>query len=230
MRRKSKGVVDRNSQVIMRYNAKYYYQDKDVAGRYYEKRFNTLPGRFNHFLEKSFLINGIRKLEIESALDVACGTGRMTRELLSLRISNICGADISQEMLDLAKIYCGDENKRLVFKVEDATDLSFQDNSYDLIISFRFLDHLPEIEKKKALSEMIRCSKKFIVFSMANKNRWTILTQKIRKLMNRNYYEGYLINELDILAFIETQKVKVVRSRLKFPLLSMEIMYFCEKK
>lgn len=212
----------------MTYKAKEYYQNKEVADRYYDKRFRTLFGKINHFLEKSFLLNAIRKLEINSALDVACGTGRLTKELISLNIPIVYGADISQAMLDNAKRYCGNIDNRPVLKIEDATNLSFKDNSFDLVISFRFLDHLPNEEKKKAISEMIRCSKKYVVFTMANKNRWTTITQKLRDVVRKHRYEGYLSNESEILVFLESKKVKVIRRGLKVPLLSMEIMYFCE--
>lgn len=218
----------RSGKGTMTYNAKEHYQNKDVADGYYKKRFDNLPGKINHFLEKSFLRKAVQKLDIESALDVACGTGRLTKELVNLDIHNICGVDVSQEMLEVAKEFCGTTKIKPIFNQSDATHLPFQDNSYDLVISFRFLDHLPEPEKKKALSEMIRCSNKYIVFTMANKNNWTTSTQKIRKLLNRNYYEGYLINESDILAFLESQNVKVIQHNLKFPLFSMELMYFCE--
>jgi ubiquinone/menaquinone biosynthesis C-methylase UbiE len=212
----------------MTHTVKNYYQNKAVAGRYYNKRFLSITGRFNHYLEKSFLINVIQKLEIESALDVACGTGRLTKELLSLDIPAICGVDIAQEMLDVAKQYCGAENSNLIFNREDAEELSFQDNSFDMVISFRFLDHLPMNQKKKVLSEMIRCSRKLVVFTMANKNGWTVFAQKIRNLLDKNFYEGYLVNESDICAFLKTENVRIVARKLKLPLLSMEIMYCCE--
>ena len=218
----------RSGEIAMTYKAKEYYQDKAVADRYYKKRFRNIPGIINHFLEKSFLVNVVKRLQIASALDVACGTGRLTKELLSLEIPVVNGADISQDMLNNAKRYCGTGTKTLLFQVEDATKLSFENKSYDLVISFRFLDHLPEVEKKKALSEMIRCSKKYLVFSMANKNRWTKIAYRIRRLLNKNYYEGYLIDESSLLKFLESYNVKIVSRRLKFPFLSMEIMYFCE--
>jgi hypothetical protein len=63
---------------------------------------------------------------------------------------------------------------------------------------------------------------------MANKNRITQIANKIRKRFNKNYYEGFLLYESDFVEFLKDNDVKVVRRRLKFPLLSMEVMYFCE--
>ena len=38
----------------MNYKAKIYYQDKEVANRYFAKRFNNISGSINHYLEKAF--------------------------------------------------------------------------------------------------------------------------------------------------------------------------------
>jgi ubiquinone/menaquinone biosynthesis C-methylase UbiE len=210
----------------MSYFAKKHYQDEKIADSYYQKRFQNFSGQINHILEKKFLHDSLRKLTINSALDVACGTGRMTKELLRLDIPVVTGVDISSEMLDNARKYCNSD--RTIFLQADAVNLQFEDNSQDLVISFRFLDHLPESDKKKAILEMIRCSRKYLVFSMANKNRITQIANKIRKRFNKNYYEGFLLYESDFVEFLKDNDVKVVRRRLKFPLLSMEVMYFCE--
>lgn len=212
----------------MTYKAKKYYQNKDVAGRYYIKRFTSLSGKVNHYLEKSFLRNVIHDLNIETALDVACGTGRMTKELLSLDIPVVYGVDVSQEMLDNAKIFCEEKKQSLQLMQEDATNLSFEDNSFDLVISFRFLDHLPEVEKMKAIYEMVRCSRKYIVFSMANLNELTRLTQTLRRVLHRNSYEGYLINESTLFESFRNNDVVVLKRRIKLPVISMELLYFCE--
>jgi hypothetical protein len=65
---------------------------------------------------------------------------------------------------------------------------------------------------------------------MANLNVWTRIARKIRRLINRNYYEGNLIEEGDLYHWLDGGQVRIVRRKLKIPLLAMEIMYFCEKK
>ena len=213
----------------MTYKAKHYYQDKEIADRYYQKRFSSFPGQFNHFLEKTFLINTIQDLKIESVLDVACGTGRMTRELLNCEIKHITGIDISEEMIDVARKYCSNENINIVFQKGDATHLPITNNEYDLVISYRFLDHLPPVEKKQALAEMLRVSKKYLVFTMANLNGWTRFARYLRKTVNKNYYEGFLIDEKEVLQLMKKNNVNVLKRKMKTPLLAMEIMYFCKK-
>jgi ubiquinone/menaquinone biosynthesis C-methylase UbiE len=216
-------------QAVMKYKAKTYYQDKAVADRYHQKRFHTFLGRFNHYLEKSFLKGTIRNLKIESALDVACGTGRLTRELVDCGIEKITGTDISEEMMDVARRYCSDGRVNVDFRKGDATQLPFEDNEIDLVISYRFLDHLPAEEKKKAITELIRVSRKYMIFTMANLNPWTNLARKLRQILNKNYYEGNLIDEDDVIRLLKENNVSILKRRLKAPFVAMELMYFCEK-
>jgi len=215
---------------IMKYKAKHYYQNEEVAARYFKKRFLTISGRLNHYLEKSFLRNLVKNIEVNTALDVACGTGRLTKELLLLKIDSVTGVDISEEMIEKAVNYCNINNAKAEFKVSDATALSFDENSFDLVISFRFFDHLPFEKKKEVLLELTRCSRKYILFTMANKNKITSFARKIRRILNKNYYEGYLSDESDILSFLDTINVKALKQKMKLPFLAMETMYFCEVK
>lgn len=211
----------------MKYKAKTYYQDKAVADRYHQKRFSTFLGRFNHYFEKTFLKAAIRNLEIESALDVACGTGRLTRELVDCGFEKISGTDISEEMLEVARHYCSDGSVKVDFRKGDATRLPFKDNEFDLVISFRFLDHLPAEEKKKAITEFIRVSRKYMIFTMANLNTWTCFARTLRRIVNKNYYEGNLIGEEEVIRLLKENNIGILKRRLKAPLLAMEIMYFC---
>ena len=210
----------------MNYKAKQYYQDSSVANRYYKKRFTSWFGKLSHLIEEKFLRNSIKDLALDSALDVACGTGRLTKILIDSKIKKVTGTDISDQMMNAAKIYC---NNKGVFVKNDATSLDFSDEKFDLAISFRFLDHLPYEEKKKAISEMARVSKKYVMFTMANLNSITKFARFIRKINNRNYYEGSLVDEKSIFQVLKENDLKIIKRRLKMPFMAMEIMYFCEK-
>lgn len=73
------------------------------------------------------------------ALDLACGTGRLTR-VLSLRGETI-GMDSSAAMLAQAR------NKiEAPFAQGDAFQLPFADTSFDAVIALRFLFHFADVE------------------------------------------------------------------------------------
>ena len=64
------------------------------------------------------------------------------------------------------------ENKNLTFKLEDATRLSFPDNTFDMTYSISVIEHIYK-EYSKAISEMIRVTKNggyiYLTFPVAEK-------------------------------------------------------------
>lgn len=101
------------------------------------------------------MINRINTINAESVLEIACGTGRVTRHLINHFPDNvsITASDISIEMLEIAKRNVSPKNN-LEFLVADAHELPFESNSFDLIIcqfgAMFFQD------KQKAFSEFYR--------------------------------------------------------------------------
>ena len=76
------------------------------------------------------------------ALDFGCGVGRLTRALSS-RFHACVGVDASSEMIAQARALHRSP-LGLDFKVNDAGDLgSFDDDSFDLVLSLIVLQHLP---------------------------------------------------------------------------------------
>ena len=68
-------------------------------------------------------------------LDLATGTGDWVKELLRMDVVKITGADIAEDMLTIARskfLHHPDEDK-INFQEEDAENLSFADNQFDLV-------------------------------------------------------------------------------------------------
>lgn len=87
-----------------------------------------------------------------SALDVACGTGRLTAEL-SDRVGaggRVVGLDFSERMLAIARA----AHPSIEWVKGDATDLPFEDSSFDATTTAFGLRNLADPEK--GLSEMAR--------------------------------------------------------------------------
>lgn len=76
--------------------------------------------------------------------------------------------------IDIAEKKYIKENRNLVFKLEDATQLSFSDNTFDLTYSISVIEHIYE-KYSKAICEMIRVTKKggyvYLTFPVAEKYR-----------------------------------------------------------
>jgi ubiquinone/menaquinone biosynthesis C-methylase UbiE len=94
---------------------------------------------------------------ISAVLEIACGTGRVSRHLRERFKPHVklIATDLSADMLGIAKSTLNDPS--IEFRVEDAQNLSFADNSFDLVIFQYGLMFLPD--KLKGLSEALRVLK-----------------------------------------------------------------------
>ncbi len=104
-----------------------------------------------------YLAAQIDTSNLQSVLEIACGTGRVTRHICkALPASvNFVASDISNDMLNVARREV--EADGIDFKAEDAQNLSFPDNSFDLVICQFGMMFLPD--KKKGFDEIFRVLK-----------------------------------------------------------------------
>lgn len=80
----------------------------------------------------------------EIVLDIACGSGFGTH-LLSENTKNIViGGDLSEEAINLCNSNWS--NKNLFFQLIDGTQLPFQDNYFDVIVSFETIEHTTKFD------------------------------------------------------------------------------------
>ena len=91
--------------------------------------------------------------QTDKILELGCGTGYFTKEIVSSG-AFVTAIDISPELLTIAKKEITASN--VSFEIENAYELSFKDNTFDLIIGSSVLHHL---EIKKAICEMHRVLK-----------------------------------------------------------------------
>jgi ubiquinone/menaquinone biosynthesis C-methylase UbiE len=94
---------------------------------------------------------------LTSVLEIACGTGRVTRHLRHVfnKDTRLVATDFNADMLQVAKNKL--EDLSIDFQVEDAQNLSFPENSFDLVVCQFGLMFLKD--KPKGLSEALRVLK-----------------------------------------------------------------------
>jgi len=89
-------------------------------------------------------------------LEVGCGQGSTTQTLLkTMPNAFITAVDIDDEQILLAEKRVKDE--RAEFLVEHAAEMSFDDESFDLVVAFNILHHVPAW--RKAVKEASRVLK-----------------------------------------------------------------------
>jgi ubiquinone/menaquinone biosynthesis C-methylase UbiE len=105
------------------------------------------------------LLEGLRPAR---TLDVACGTGFLTRHLKG----EIVGLDASASMLEIARERIPDGE----FLVGDALDLPFPDRSFDRIVSGHFYGHLEDEDRARFITEARRVATELVVIDSSQRH------------------------------------------------------------
>ena len=101
----------------------------------------------------------------ENILDVASGTGDLTKELLNLNPKNIFAADISKNMLEIQRKKISD--KRLSLVHADVLNLDFPNDSFDLItIGFGVRNFVNLAESLNEIYRLMKSNAKLIILEM----------------------------------------------------------------
>lgn len=94
-------------------------------------------------------------LKNKDVLDLGCGDGRYALVIKSLGARTVAGVDNSQTMIDLAKTTSLTADIR--FKLANAEQLPFDNDSFDLVFSYFVFHHIPNL--KAAIKETSRVLK-----------------------------------------------------------------------
>ncbi len=109
----------------------------------------------------------------KNCLEVGCSLGYLIKWLRFFGI-DAWGIDFSETAKDLA-----DPKIKKFIKVADVAKIPFQDNSFDMVFSYNFFQHLERSKIKKALEETVRVSRKYILHKIYTpENVWFNLSHK----------------------------------------------------
>jgi demethylmenaquinone methyltransferase/2-methoxy-6-polyprenyl-1,4-benzoquinol methylase len=97
----------------------------------------------------------IRDLPPARTLDVACGTGFLTRHLRG----DVVGFDASERMLEIAR----GQAPQARFEQGDALSLPFENDAFDLVFTSYFYCHLEAAERERFLAEARRVARELVV-------------------------------------------------------------------
>ena len=126
------------------------FYDEDMA-RQQEK----LAATQDMTVQRGIMLNELNLKDGEHVLDVGSGNGIFAREMLEIvgESGHVCGVDSSEPMVNMATALCPGGQ----FLQGDATDLPFEDSSFDVVTASQLLCFVSAIDK--ALSEMFRALK-----------------------------------------------------------------------
>ncbi len=143
----------------------YGQEDKSKKSEVKEMFDNISPKYdfLNHFLSvgidnlwRKKAVKQLRSIAPKKILDIASGTGDFALELLSLKPTQIIGADISEGMLEMGrkKMVKKGVDHIITMEVGDSENLGYEDNAFDALTVGFGVRNFQDLEK--GLSEMLR--------------------------------------------------------------------------
>ena len=147
--------------------------------------------------ERDVLVQWISNLSPARTLDVACGTGFMTRHLRG----EVVGLDQSASMLKVAR----EQAPQAEFVQGDGLVLPFADQSFDRVFSSYFYCHLENEDRLRFLAEARRVGRELVIVGSVlreghERERWVerVLKDGSRwKVFKRLFVPEQLAEELD---------------------------------
>lgn len=134
---------------------KYYTTD---SKSYDAERFSSASGKLFEDLENEFISELLGPLRGRRVLDVATGTGRISVHLAQ-HGAKVTALDLTPQMMAKAKQKARRARVHVDFVEGNALHLPFKDDSFDHVVSIRFLHLLSKEDEQRALDEMVRVLK-----------------------------------------------------------------------
>ena len=131
---------------------------------------------YEHFHRYVFARNLVKGRRV---LDAACGEGYGSA-LISKTASSVSAVDLSEAAIAHAKARYSEKN--LEFLVSDCRDLPFDDNEFDVIVSFETLEHLEDHQGMMTEFRRVLKPEGFLLLSSPDKAVYT------DQLQNQNEY------------------------------------------
>jgi ubiquinone/menaquinone biosynthesis C-methylase UbiE len=133
--------------------------------------------------EREALVAAIAGLPSARTLDVACGTGYLTRHLPGM----VIGLDQSTAMLELASARVPDAG----FVQSDALRLPFEDGTFERIFTSHFYGHLEDPARERFLAEARRVAPELVVVDSALRLGVQPVERQERKLNDGSRWRIY---------------------------------------
>jgi ubiquinone/menaquinone biosynthesis C-methylase UbiE len=131
-----------------------FYRNESL--RYHALRYETLYGRLFQSLHHNVLRKVLDSLVRQArVLEVACGTGHVTKLLVDMGFRPIA-CDLTHQMMHHARTRCQGLG---LFLETDAFHLPFENGTFDALISTRFLHLFPHEQQQLLIVEMLRVLK-----------------------------------------------------------------------
>lgn len=208
---------------------KAHYQSEDVVQKYDDRRFKGgVAGRKSE-RKWRMILKAVGDIDVSTVLDLPCGTGRFTQRILD-HGWNLINADISGPMLKRAREYAQGRGSFVGSARMNAEHLPFGDGALDLVISIRFLMHVPRDVRVNIFREYARVSSRYVVLDVRHKYCLNLWWKKFRRALGLKVKvpeHRYGMGELD--KDLAEGNLRIVRKAWNWRPFSEKLVLLCEK-
>ncbi|MEZ6188947.1 MAG: class I SAM-dependent methyltransferase [Planctomycetota bacterium] len=200
------------------------YRDARVAGDYDALRETGWVRQRREAMQRRLLAKGLRGLAPGSlVLDVPCGTGRFTSWLVAQGYTAV-GADLSRDMLEVARGKTAGVAGCLGLFAGDAAQLPLEGASVDAALVVRFLHLVSDEERVPLFRELARVVRERVVLQVALK-AWSA-KQALRRLRGVPL-KPLKIEWRSLLEQLAAGGLRVERVHKKLPVFSTSYVLVC---
>lgn len=152
------------------------FYSSEAAG-YDNRRYHSWYGRLysnlhNHAVDQALQSEPSTRM----ILEIASGTGH-NLPVLSANGYLVTASDLTPEMLQFARQNLLSKNN-IVYVINDALNLPYADDRFDVVISSRFLHLFSATQQQSIIAEMVRVLKpgKYLIIDFYNWMHWWIMS------------------------------------------------------
>ena len=149
-----------------------------------EKWFMNRPHHAEQTIEKAERLLHFVSIEgKQDFLEVGCGSGAVSNHIARKHSVNVTGTDIDPDQIRLAQQHSSNL-ANIRFVEADATNLPFEDNDFDIVLSFGVMHHISNwLDALREISRVLRPGGYFIYWDLVYPE-WTA---KVARLFEDKY-------------------------------------------
>jgi SAM-dependent methyltransferase len=153
-----------------------------MARNFDARRFSGPIGEMIAKSQARVLANMVGRIKDREVLDVGTGTGRAAL-ILALGGAKVTAVDASEEMLAIARQRAAEQMLTTIkFQRADAHALDFVDRSFDAVVSFRLLMHVPQW--KRCVAELCRVAGRLVIVDYPSATSVALIESLTRRAMH----------------------------------------------
>jgi ubiquinone/menaquinone biosynthesis C-methylase UbiE len=195
------------------YRGRTKYTEK--TARQYQKRQPAKDRAEMRLVDRAFALVP----KTHRVLDVPCGGGRVTIHLAQQGYQ-ISSADLSEAMLAIAEESIRKAGLAGPVERQDVERFTYADRRFDTVISFRLFHHFPSPDiRQRAVTELCRIARKFVVLSYFSPVSVTSLKRRLRVVLGGRKSEKHPTSLAEVESYFAKAGFRLVKNFAQLPLI-----------